>query len=265
MNAKEFSDGFDTLLNSYAVANLYGEEATKSVITLDEYEKSLFLTQAQDLITKSYFYGGDSMGAFDGSEKRQVDFSNLISVDTGQKISGVDFDDLPQTIDRNGIIFTWPKNILFILNERIRIDGKDYVVKPIHYREYDREKSKSYGQPMKKQVWRLTDGNFPFEPLSKIYKDRAYVELISREDTDLKHSNSYWYQLRYVRRPKPIILAKFPSGLTIEGQGEPNDPVCELDQSLHFDILSKAVELAFATRGGVSGTHEKPKEKTKED
>jgi hypothetical protein len=63
---------------------MFGEQASKAEIVLDEYEKSVFLTQTQDQIVKSYFdIRSDSLQeGFDGSERRQVDFSSLITVKT---------------------------------------------------------------------------------------------------------------------------------------------------------------------------------------
>lgn len=55
MTTSEFSNFFDTLLNSYSTQANFGESASKQDIVLDEYEKSGFLTQAQDIIVKSYF------------------------------------------------------------------------------------------------------------------------------------------------------------------------------------------------------------------
>ena len=57
MTTQEFSDAFDTLLNSYASQAIFGEGASKQEVVLDEYEKSVLLTQAQDIVVKSYFYG----------------------------------------------------------------------------------------------------------------------------------------------------------------------------------------------------------------
>jgi len=46
MTAKEFSDKFDTLLNSYKTSVPYGYEQGNFDFTLNEYEKSIYLTQA---------------------------------------------------------------------------------------------------------------------------------------------------------------------------------------------------------------------------
>lgn len=60
MTTREFSDSFDTLLNSYANKAAFGEDTSKADIRLDEYEKSVLLTQAQDLVVKSYFYNNQN-------------------------------------------------------------------------------------------------------------------------------------------------------------------------------------------------------------
>ena len=72
---------FDTLLNSYAARGLFGESSSGN-INLDEYEKSVYLTQAQDIIVKTYFDKTlNSQGqGFDDSARRQVDFSSLVKV-----------------------------------------------------------------------------------------------------------------------------------------------------------------------------------------
>ena len=48
MTIQEFSHGFDTLLNSYSKKLLFGDTASAQEINLDEYEKSTFLTEAQE-------------------------------------------------------------------------------------------------------------------------------------------------------------------------------------------------------------------------
>jgi hypothetical protein len=46
MKVEEFSNMFDVLLNSYNTQAQFGEGSSKQEITLDEYEKSVLLTQA---------------------------------------------------------------------------------------------------------------------------------------------------------------------------------------------------------------------------
>lgn len=73
MTIQEFSDEFDVLYN-----NITSNQAPG----LDEYEKSVFLTKAQDEIVKSYFdpRSNKVQEGFDGSERRQIDFSMIMRV-----------------------------------------------------------------------------------------------------------------------------------------------------------------------------------------
>lgn len=163
MTNEEFSNQFDILLNSYNIQAGFGEGASKQQgagIALDEYEKSVLLTQAQDLIVKSYFdrtLNNQNQG-FDDTARRQVDFSSLIKVKryTSEDGEVAKSDDL---YDDRGYNVALERNILFVLNEKLEVGSGDkkkiFVVVPINYREYDREMSKAYAQPLKKQAWRL--------------------------------------------------------------------------------------------------------------
>jgi len=60
------------------------------------------------------------------------------------------------------------------------------------------------------------------------------------------------YVIRYVKRPRPIVLADLSQGtysnsLTIDGISTTTE--CELNPVIHIDILNKAVELAFSRLG----------------
>ena len=247
MDVREFSDHFDTLLNSYSVTSMFGEDVSRQEITLNEYEKSVFLTEAQDIVLKRYFYAHENAEGqgFDDSERRQIDFSSLIKNATIQK-------DNPQvsTFDRRGITFTLPSDsgnqpkVLLILNERLlvgvpNVGTKEYVVKPINYREYDRQMSKPYTQPLKKQAWRL------FQNASSGFD--LHSEIIPIEGSVPASGATVAYKLRYVSRPDPIILIDLPDGLSICGKN--TESGCVLNPILHTDILNEAVRLALASKG----------------
>lgn len=267
MTIKEMSDALDSMLNSFATKAIFGEEASKQEIVLDEYEKSLYLTQAQDIVLKSYFQpvtNSEGTG-FDESEKRQIDFSSLITIKTLSQVFGTPFDE-------RGILFAMPKrqipdgeggmqdvdgttDVLYILNEQLLTkvgeapaEGepdkrmkKTYVVVPINYKEYDREMSKPYAQPLKKQAWRLfQNAGTGFDYLTELIPiwDLAAKETITG------------YKMRYVRRPNPIVLTDMPDGLSIEGFDKENP--CELNPILHPEIVQKAVDIIIVSRGGVA-------------
>ena len=269
MNRSEFSDSFDTLLNSYALRADFGEQSSKQEIVLDEYEKSVLLTQAQDIVVKSFFdRKSNSLGdGFDDSTMRQIDFSSLITTATLTKSP-----DQSNVFDDRGIIYTMPlrgsistgnntfdstfdytffssvqngniTDVLFILNEKLVTHSgefkKSYVVVPINYKEYDRLMSKPYSQPMKKQAWRLLQND------TRGFDIKS--ELIPRWNLSSKEE-ILQYKIRYIRRPYPIILEDLSDGLNIDGFSRARD--CELNPILHPEILQRAVELAVTTRGG---------------
>ena len=250
MTTQEFSNTFDTLLNSYNSQGMFGEQASKGEIVLDEYEKSVLLTQAQDIIVKQYFEGGGVNGGFDDSARRQVDFSNLITVEELSKETS----SLPTAnYDERSIIFKTPQ-VLYVLNEKIVVSTtvgevttkRQYVVVPINYKEYDRQMSKAYAQPLKKQAWRLfQDGGASTLDL--------YSEIIPVEGS-INSNETPKYKIRYIRRPKPIVLVNldFTTQSDLEIDGVKTVSECELNPIMHMDILNKAVELAYTTRGGRS-------------
>ena len=266
MTNQEFSDSFDTLLNSYASQAQFGDEASKNEIVLDEYEKSVVLTQAQDIILKSFFdrkqnSAGDG---FDDSTRRQVDFSSLITTATLTQAS-----DQSSVYDDRGIIYKMPlrkypvevaasgdtpahiewqtkegtTDVLFILNEKLMTTigsiKKNYVVVPINYREYDREMTKAYAQPLKKQAWRL------FQNSTQGFDIQS--EVIPRWNLTTNETITA-YKVRYIRRPCPIVLVDLPNELEIDGFTKYQE--CELNPILHPEILQKALEIAITTRGG---------------
>lgn len=251
MTNQEISNTFDTLLNSYNTLANFGEQSSKEEIVLDEYEKSVLLTQAQDIIIKSYFDKSlNSQGqGFDDSIRRQVDFSSLIKVATLSRVTNA------STFDDRGIVYQFPKkseandttDVLFILNEKLTctttisgvVTKKNFVIIPISYREYDKEMSKPYAQPLKKQVWRLFQNQTTGFDINS--------ELIPKFDITEDENNVFTYKVRYVKRPRPIILVNLPDGLEIDGIS--TESSCELNPILHMDILNKAVEIAITTRG----------------
>ena len=127
-----------------------------------------------------------------------------------------------------------------MLNEKLIVtEGSKkskYVVVPINYKEYDRQSSRPYSEPLKKQCWRLfqNEGDTMAELIPIWDKAPADADIV--------------YKIRYIRRPKPIILVDLPDGLEIDGESHHSE--CELNKILHMDILNQAFQLALATKGG---------------
>lgn len=231
MTTQEFSNEFDVLYN-----NIMSNQAPG----LDEYEKSVFLTKAQLEILKNYFNPkGNKYGqGFDENAKRQIDFSTLITVAKPSQYTPkggyVKFDDRSQ-------LYKMPQDILLMLNETgiNTVDGVKRLISiiPMNYEEYARLMSKPWKQPLKNQGWRLFQSTGGVDFIS---------EVVIKYDSTLTD-----YKIRYVKRPKPIILANLAdeySNVSIEGINTITE--CELDPILHPEILQRAVELAKSAYTG---------------
>jgi hypothetical protein len=231
MTTQEFSSEFDILYN-----NIMSNAAPG----LDEYEKSVFLTKAQEEILKNYFNpkGNKYQEGFDDNEKRQIDFSSLVTVITIPSYSNSQH----IKIDDRSLLFLRPNDMLFALNEVCEITENNINrlvnVVPISFIEYSRLISKPYKRPLKNQCWRLIS--------SSSEKDRVF-ELILPFGSIVPGS----YRIRYISRPAPIILVDLSTeypGLSINGITSVTE--CELDPSIHYEILQRAVELAKSTYTG---------------
>lgn len=220
MKLQEFSNEFDILYN-----NITSNQAPG----LDEYEKSVFLTKAQEEIIKNYFNPKSNkvQEGYDDSIKRQMDFSYLMSTIIITDFSPAQFMQgkaYRVNINSKGIIPLW------IIGEQvITQDNKVLQVIPVGYKEYTRLMSKPYKQPLKNQAWRL------FVQGTSNSKMDAEIQI-----GHLKELKSY--SIRCVRTPNPIILEDLGSELTIKGKNTATE--CELHVSLHSEILQRAVELA---------------------
>ena len=235
MSPEELSNTFDVLYN-----NITSNQAPG----LSEYEKSIFLTKGQDEVLKNYFNpkGNAKQEGYDNSTKRQVDFSALtVSTDI------TTFDNSLFDKRSNSKSFAFPSDAMFVINEmtdvtRTRKNAPvtnatvTLVTIPIRYDEYSRLMSKPYKRPLKGQAWRLID-----------YNTSNMADLVVGENDTITN-----YSVRYVKKPKPVITGDL-GGLTINGYAYGSDATatipetegCELDSSLHEEILQRAVELAI--------------------
>ena len=229
MTNSEFSNEFDVL---------YQNITSNQAPGLDEYEKSVFLTKAQDEIIKSYFdpRTNKPQEGFDDSSKRQIDFSMLTtvySIDAATNHPLYDYRSNTESVDL-------PSDIFMIVNEYVIVnrnnDDAYLQVIPIRFDEYTKLMSKPYKRPLKWQAWRLLNND-------TTNKADIIIGPSDRLST---------YYLRYIRRPNPIILDNLDN-LTIEGKS--NITQCELDPILHHEILQRAVELAKISYEGTSASH----------
>lgn len=230
MTLDDFYQEFDLLYNNIASNQAPG---------LDKYEISVFLTKAQDEIIKNYFNPKSNKyrEGFDDKEKRQIDFSTIIKIEKATEVTDASIIKL----DDDSKLFKMPKDIMFVLNEIVTLkdskkkDSKNNVriinIIPINFDEYSRIMSKPFKKPYKSQGWRLFQ--------SKDNTPDIISEIITGSTDDIDS-----YKIRYVKRPRPIIL----DNSTINKQTGPS--TCELNEILHPEILQRAVELAKAAYVG---------------
>ena len=232
MRRNDFSNGFDTLLNSFAHSAQFGNANSQADIALDEYEKSLFLTQAQEEEVLSLYTGKNvNREAFEATEELRRYLSTLIKEAELSPITTSNGNFLG--LESNSKFFTLPQDLWFITFERVIItDGKcegssSLDVYPVRQDEYHKIRKNPFRGANDRRALRLdlSEGN---------------VEIISKYGVTS-------YYVRYLRKLKPIVLTNLDVDVSINGVSIATD--CELPEILHQKILERAVTLALMTKG----------------
>lgn len=225
MTVQEFKNEFNIHYNSIA---------TQSAPSIDDYELSVFLTKAQLEIVKNYYTkeGNKYKKGFENTEKRRVDLKELIKTFTSNLIINSNIN-----LSQNSKFFKIPDDVFLIVYESANIELNNCgivstYVDPITHDDYNIQNSNPFKKPNKNKTWRLS--------VSKINNDNV-VELIN----PFKIVN---YTLRYIKYPKPIIISNLDN--TFPGENLKIDNIstlseCELNQSIHREILDRAVEIAL--------------------
>ena len=218
MDVKEFSLEFDLLYN-----NIMSNKAPG----LSEYEKSLFLTQAQESIVLDIYSGkyGDS---FERTEETTSYLNQLLKQET---YTDADFIE-GKKLDTRSVFITLPEDLWFKNREVEIIKDESYkcskentrevTVLPVTQDTLVRTKRSPFRGPNERRILRLDSS-------------KHTVELISNYPITS-------YTVRYLSRPEPIILSDLPQGLTIGGKSSAQ--TCLLNTAIHKAILSKAVLIA---------------------
>lgn len=232
MTTQEFSDSFDTLINSYAQKAEFGEQFSSKDIVLDEYEKSCFLTLAQEELVLSYYNGNNSNAdSFEKTEEVRRYLSGLVET---EEISPTAAGSIV-TLNTSSQIFTLPNDLWFITYESAILgsstdnctSGKMIQVLPVTQDTLYRIIENPFKGPGYRRALRLDIAD-------------NKVELISKY-TIAK------YTVRYLKKIAPIVLIDLPDGLSIKGENEKTE--CTLHESLHRIILELAVKLALQSKG----------------
>lgn len=212
----EFSIEFDILYNNISSNKAPG---------LNEYEKSVFLTKAQEqIVTELYSGRNTTYNSFEETEEQRRYLNTLVETKACNKHKNT-IQNPFETVSDNSTLFDLPNNVLFITYESARVNSKEVDVHPVSQDELSKILKNPFRGPSNNRVLRLDIGD-------------NIVELISVNDI-------FSYKIRYIRKPNPIILTDLEDDLSINGISEESE--CELDSSLHRTILDRAVALALQT------------------
>lgn len=115
MTNEEFSNEFDTLINSNSVLEPFG--LSQSPFSFDEYEKSIYLTKAQEEVVEGLYVGKISGEPFENTEQLRRYLSDLVRTES-----------IPCNKDTKGlssysVFATLPENLWFITYESVTLES----------------------------------------------------------------------------------------------------------------------------------------------
>lgn len=221
MTTKEFSDAIDSLLMPHN-------------ITLDEYEKSLFLTQAQEQIVIELYSGrSNKVSSFESTEELRSNLRDLIKTEVLTKSTQNN-----KGVSKYSNFFIKPPDVLFITYEFATLsdegakckNGDIISVTPITQDELEKVLKNPFRGTSIRRALRLDNS-------------QNIIEIISKY-------NIKDYTIRYLAKPTPIVTANLAES-SIESVSIDKVNIiteCKLDSAIHRPILERAVALAIANR-----------------
>ena len=214
MTLKEFSIEFDLLYNNISSNQAPG---------LNEYEKSVFLTQAQEAVILDLYKGaaGDS---FETTKEVTRYLNSLVSTYQEEQLG-----DSISILNKIESEITLPDDLMFIIYQSAVVNNRDVLVVPINH-------------------------DMLFKALNNPFKGpNNRILSVSEQGKILLYSNDIIekYHLKYLSNPYPIILPSLEDDtvsccveldLTIRNKQESKE--LTLPESLHNQILIRAVQIA---------------------
>ena len=205
MTVDEFDLEFDIFYNNIA---------SNAAPSVDTYEKSVFLTKAQNEIVIELYSGRAIPGlSFESTEEARTYLRELISEETYTN----------DELNKGNKEFSLPKDLMFILAEEVKYNSESPCISkytplviPKRLDYLQRDLKNPFRGPSKDIVLRVDIGNNNVE-LHSIY-------------------NILSYTITYLRSPKPIDLNYNEETKGLQGS--------ELNPILHEVILDRAVALA---------------------
>lgn len=232
MTLKEINTEFDMLYNNIS---------SGAAPNLNEYEKSLFLTKAENELVRMYYSGKNShYNSFESDEEVRRYLDTLITTDT------INLSNAQSYGAFKAYVVPKPQDLLYVVREIAHnaskgcLNGSIMSVVPMTHEDLNNVLNDPFKRPNERKVIRydnsvLTDVQF---------------HLLS--DADLAS-----YEITYLRKPNPIILIDLKvfgvdennnAEYTIDGQDEPQ--TIDVPDVLLHKVIARAVELAKSTYVG---------------
>ena len=210
--SEEWSVNFDILYNNISSNQAPG---------LTEYEKSVFLTQAQEAVILD-LYKGTSGDAFETTEEVTRYLSSLVKTKEFDNVSttyNITTGNKQYVVDTSEVDSLW-----FITYQsgsiKVGENTRDVIVVPSRQDNLFKDLNNPFKGPNKNKVLAISE--------------EGSITLYSKYPIDT-------FYIKYLKRPNPIVLED--SELEISDISDFN---VEIPESLHNQVLYKAVQLAKA-------------------
>lgn len=230
MTLSEFSREFDILYNNILSGAAPG---------INEYEKSVLLTNALESIVKEYYTGNIQklIPSFEGTERVRKELGELVRTHTATYDAVLNGALATIKIHDNSVFFEIPTDVWFTVFEQANTypdpctDAPQKVkIRPIRHDYFNVLIDNPFRKPNKEWAWRLD---------LESQDNKRIIELV------YLYLPVETYYFRYVHKPAPIVLTDFEthpdlSGLSLSVRGVNTESDNELP-SLSREILELAV------------------------
>ena len=237
MTLKEINSEFDILYNNIS---------SGAAPNLNEYEKSLFLTKAQNELVRMYYSGKNSnYNSFESDEEVRRYLDTLID-EYEENLSNYQ-----QYGSFKDYVVGKPNNLMYVVRETAKnalegcLNGSIMLVVPTTHEDLNKVLNDPFKRPNGRKVIRYDKSNF------------GDVEFHILSENKLSR-----YNVTYLRKPRPIILVDLSifgvdlnnnPEYTIDNISDATEP--EIPDVLQHKVIARAVELAkTAYTGDLSTT-----------
>lgn len=205
---------------------LYNNIDSGAAPALNDYEKSVLLTKAQEEIIINYYNGANArMSSFESSEEIRRYLDSLIRTESLNQLSASTENGF------NKYTYSKPEKLLFILREEAIgsgegcDNGRNLMIVPVSHETFNRVIRNPFKGPSDMKAVRL-DNTESSSVVFEVYSKKAIGE----------------YRVVYLKKPEPIVLYQLPSGYSVDGVSQPSNS--DAPEAVMRKIINRAVELA---------------------